>query len=486
MIEENDTTTHPNAQPRLRPRPALFVLLGLALVLLLGWFYWLRAPRPATQEPPAAAQKGAPGKEGEEHEAAREVGLSEEALKSAKIETAEAVEQNVGETLRVTGAVETNQQQTQQVTPLVAGRVERVNVALGDRVRAGAPLAVVSSPEVAEMHGKLHEAETKLALAEKNLARIRQPESRVAVLQAKAKLDEAEAGLRRTQKLIELGAGAGKDLVAAEAAHKTAKAEYEYQSNISLNREVQQAQAEVETTRVEVSHLRNSLRALGADLPAGEHATTRHDTSLVILRAPASGAITERLINAGAGIEAGKPILTVANIANLWVIANVPEAQVRRLRVGTAAEVRTAGSEGAVNGRITYIDPTLNEATRTARVRVEMANPGERFKVGSFVEVSFRTGAGAASEPSLVIPDEAVQRIGEQTVVFVPKGEKEEKHGEQTEKVAKFEAREVELGGVTDGMRRVTGGLKAGERVVTKGSFTLKTQLMKGELGEEH
>lgn len=422
----------------------------------------------------------------EERGAAKEVELSEEALKSAKLETAEAVEQNVGETLRVTGAVETNQQQTQQVTPLVAGRVERVNVALGDRVRAGAPLAVVSSPQVAEMHGKLHEAETKLALAEKNLARIKQPESRVAVLQAKARLDEAEAALRRTQKLMELGAGAGKDLVAAEAAYKTAKAEYEYQSNVSLNREVQQAQAEVETSRVEVSHLRNSLRSLGADLPEGEHATTRHDISLVVLRAPTSGAITERLINAGAGIEAGKPILTVANIANLWVIANVPEAQVRRLRVGTAAEVRTAGGEGAVNGRVTYIDPTLNEATRTARVRVEMANPGERFKVGSFVEVSFRTGTGAASEPSLVIPDEAVQRISEQTVVFVPKGEKEEKHGGQTEKVVKFEAREVELGGVTDGMRRVTGGLKAGERVVTKGSFALKTQLMKGELGEEH
>jgi cobalt-zinc-cadmium efflux system membrane fusion protein len=414
----------------------------------------------------------------DEHSGAREVELSEETLKAAKIETAEAIEQNAGETLRVTGSVETNQQQTQQVTPLVSGRVERVNVALGDRVGKGAALAVVSSPEVAEMHGKLHEAETRLALAEKNLARVRQPESRVALLQAKAKLDEAEAGLRRTQKLIELGAGAGKDLTAAEAAYKSAKAEYEYQNNISLNREVQQAQAEVETARVEVSHLRNSLRALGADLSAGENATTRHDTSLVVLRAPASGAVTERLVNAGAGIEAGKPIFTVANISNLWVIANVPEAQVRRLRVGTAAQVRAAGGEEVISARITYIDPSLTEATRTARVRVEMANPGERFKVGSFVEVSFKTATsgGVASEPSLVIPDEAVQRIGERTVVFVPK-EKDAGH---------FEAREVELGGVSDGMRRVTGGLKAGERVVTKGSFVLKTQLMKGELGEEH
>ncbi len=420
----------------------------------------------------------------DEHGAAGEIELSAAALKAAKLETAEAVAQNVGETLRVTGAVETNQQQTQQVTPLVSGRIERVNVSLGDRVRAGAPLAVVSSPQVAEMHGKLHEAETKLALAEKNLARIRQPESRVAVLQAKARLEEAEAELRRTQRLIELGAGAGRDLIAAETAYKTAKAEYDFQSNVSLNREVQQAQAEVETARVEVSHLRNSLRSLGADLPVGEHATMRHDTSLVVLRAPTSGAITERLVNAGAGIEAGKPIFTVANIANLWVIANVPETQVRRLRPGMAAEVRAAGGDEAVNGRITYIDPLLNEATRTARVRVEMANPGERFKVGSFVEVSFRTRAEAAGELSLVIPDEAVQRLGDRIIVFVPKGN-EEPHA-QPEQGARFEAREVEIGGVTDGRRHIVAGLKAGERVVTTGSFTLKAQLLKGELGEGH
>ena len=85
----------------------------------------------------------------------------------------------------------------------------------------------------------------------------------MAVIQAKAKLDEAEATLRRTRRLIELGAGAGKDLIAAEAAQKSAKAEYDYQNNISVNREVQQAQAEVETARVDVGHLRQSLSDIG-------------------------------------------------------------------------------------------------------------------------------------------------------------------------------------------------------------------------------
>lgn len=134
--------------------------------------------------------------------------------------------------------------------------------------------------------------------------------------------------------------------------------------------------------------------------------------------------------------------------------------------------------DSVIAGRVTYIDPVLNTETRTARVRVEVANRQERLKVGMFVEVGFQTGAQglAAAANELAVPDEAVQRIGERTVVFVPK-EGEAGH---------FEARGVETGGVTGGQRRIISGLKAGERVVTRGSFALKTQLLKGELGEEH
>lgn len=417
------------------------------------------------------------GEEGE-HEEGLEVELSPEAIAAAGIEVVTVSQQPAVSLMRVTGTIEPNQQQTQQVTPLVSGRLERVNVVLGDRVRAGVVLAVISSPEIAEMHGKLHEAETRLALAERNYERVQLAENRVGVIQAKAKLDEADATLRRTRRLVELGAGAGKDLIAAEAAQKTAKAEYDYHNNISVNREVQEARAEVETSRVEVSHLRNSLRAFGAAMGAtGHSAATPHDTSVIALTAPASGLVTERLANAGAGIEAGKPLFTISNISTLWVIANVPESQIGSLRVGTPAEIRSAAlGEAGVSGRVTYIDPILNEETRTARVRVEMANPGERLKVGMFVEVGFEAGAAPSQAvgEELLVPEEAVQRLGDRTVVFMPK-ESEEGH---------FKVRDVELGGSTGGFRRVISGLAQGDRVVTKGSFTLKTQLMKGAMGE--
>ena len=454
----------------------LLITAGIAvLVALIALLVWPRHESASRNN--AGTQSN--GAEGIEASSGSEVELSPTALTAAGIEIVNVTSRPAVSLLRVTGAVELNQQQTQQVTPLIAGRVDHVKVVLGDHVRAGAVLAIVSSPEVAEMHGKLHEAETRLELAEENYARVQRAENRATVLQAKARLDEAEATLRRTQRLIELGAGAGKDLVAAEAAHKTAKADYDYQSNISINREVQQARSEAEIARVEVLHLRNSLRALGAELSEDSHSKASHDTSLVALRAPVSGTVTERSINAGAGIEAGKPILTISNISTVWVIANVPEGQVNALRLGTPAEIRSAAlGENAINGRVTYIDTTLNEETRTGRVRVEIANPGERLKIGMFVEVGFETGAaaaGTATSEDLVIPDEAVQRIGERSAVFVPK-EGEPGH---------FEVRDIQLGATVDGYRTVISGLTVGDRVVTKGSFALKTQLMKKSLGEE-
>jgi cobalt-zinc-cadmium efflux system membrane fusion protein len=292
----------------------------------------------------------------------------------------------------------------------------------------------------------------------------------VGVLQAKAKLDEAETTLRRTRRLVELGVGAGKDLVGAEAAYKTAKAEYDFQSNIALNREVQQAQADFETARTEVAQIRQSLNALGAPPNVGGG-----NSSLISVRAPVSGTVTERLVNEGAGIEASKPLFTIANLSNVWVIASVPEAQVGRLRPGTPAEVRSAAL-GSIElaGRVNYIDSQLDEQTRTARVRVEISNAGERLKVGMFVEVSFQAGTGAATGEDLMVPSAAVQHIGDRTIVFIPKSE-----------AGHFEVRDVQIGGEVEGYGRVIDGLKLGDRVVTKGSFQLKSQLMKGQFGED-
>jgi len=458
---------------RTRNVAIVAVVAVLAVVVVVALVFWQRND-PKSTEVKVNAEKAEGGHE-DEH-AGDEVKLSPEALAAAAIEIEGVTQRPAVALMRVTGTVETNQQQTQQATPLVSGRITRVYAGQGDVVRAGSVLALISSPEIAEMHGKLHEAETARALAERNLERVRRAENRVAVLSAKAKLDEAESTLKRTRRLIELGAGAGKDLIAAETAYKTAKAEYDFQSNISLSRELQEATAAVETTRVDVAHIRDQLRALGAPVAEGERHDHDKDTSLVALRAPATGTVVERSVNSGAGIQAGTSLFTIANIATVWIIANVPENQVGSIRVGTPAEVRsTALGNDVIAGRVNYIDPRLNEETRTARVRIEVSNPGERLKAGMFVEVGFQANSGAATGEELVVSSEAVQRIGDRAVVFLPK------EGEP----GSFVVRDVELGGVADGYQRVISGLQIGEKVVTKGSFTLKTQLLKSSMEED-
>lgn len=444
---------------------ALVAFVALALVL------WRRNTAPATNETATETREGQGARHADE---GAEVRLEPETLASAGLEYEGVTQRSAVGLLRVTGAVEPNPRGVQQVTPLVGGRVEQVSVAVGDRVNAGQTIAVIASPQIAQMHGKLHEAETTLALAERNLQRVQRAENRVAVLQARARLDEAEATLRRTRRLVELGAGAGKDLIAAETAYRTARAEYEFQSNISLNRELQEARAAVETARVDVAHIRDEMRALGAPVPDGDD-DHRRNTSVVPVRAPASGIVTERSVNAGAGIDAGTSLFTISNLSTVYVIANVPEAQTANVRVGTAAEIRSAAmGETVINGRVSYIDPQLDEATRTARARIEVVNPGERLRAGMFVEVGFQTTTGEATGRELVVPERAVQRKGSRTIVFIP----------NTDEPGAFEVREIQAGGSSDGYTRVLSGLRLGERVVTRGSFTLKTQMQRGEMGE--
>ena len=442
-------------------------IIGLTLMLTLI-FIWSKSGADETKVDVKTEQTD------QEHAGGpAEVKLDPEMLESAGIEIETVTQRPAIALLKTTGAIETNPQQTQSVSPLVAGRVESMNVQVGDYVGQGAVLATISSTEVSELQGKLREARIRTDNAERAFARVQRAENRASVLQAKARLDEAEATLKRTRRLIELGAGAGKDLISAETNYKTAKADYDFQSNISLNKELQEARAEMDTARVELAHLRDQLRALGV---SPNESSRSENISRLAVRAPASGMITDRPVNPGAGVQAGTTLFVISNLATVYAIANVPEAQMPNIRVGTVAEVTSTALGGRpISARVTYIDPQLNEDTRTGRVRLEVQNPNGVLKAGMFVEVGFQTGTGETTGEELVVPAIAIQRIGEKTVVFVP----------NDNEPGTFEVREVQIGGEVEEYTRILAGLKLGEKVVTKGSFTLKTQLQKGELGEE-
>lgn len=373
--------------------------------------------------------------------------------------------------LMVPGTIEPNQQQLQQITPLVSGRVERLNAALGDYVHAGAVVVVITSPQVAELHGKLHEAETRLRLAQQNLNRVQNGSNRVSVLKAKASLDEASSNLSRTKQLVGEGLSPRKDLVATASEYERAKAEFNYQSNISLNREVAQAKGELEMSQTEAEHIKDGLQALDAQLPKNEGGAREHDISLIQLKAPISGTVIERFVNPGAGFEQGKPLLTIANTASLWAIANVPEQQIAKIQLGMPVELIFPNSK--MQGKVTYIDARLNEDTRTARVRIEVDNTRQTLKVGMFAQIKF--DVTVAGQTQLLVPIESVQKVDNRTVVFVP----------DDKKVGRYLIKDVQVGEEVEGFVPLLSGLLPGETIVTKGTFILKSKAMKGEFGEE-
>jgi membrane fusion protein, heavy metal efflux system len=446
-----------------RARRLLIGLAGLILGVLLTLWLW-----PREKDEKEASKETAAEVEGEPNE----VALTPEAMKTAGIEIGQVTERPAVAPLNVAGAVEANAEREQTIVPLVAGRVATVNVSLGQRVVRGGVLATIESQQVAELRGQLLEAKSKLSLATANVERVRLGANRAGVISARAKLDLAERNLTRQRRLFEIGAGSAKEVQAAEAEHATAKAEYDYQSNVALSREVQTAEAEREAARVTVERLRQALVAIGAN-PDQEGANAS-----ITVTAPITGVITKRAVNPGVGVKEGDTLFAIANLTTVWVMANVPEAQVSRLRVGSRAQVKSpAGEEGPIAGRVNFIDSQVNTETHTVRVRMEAPNPGERLKAGMFVEVGFpdAISGGAPGAMEVSIPSEAVQRLAERPVIFVPE-ENEPGH---------FKVRFVELGGEVDGHRRVTEGLKPGERIVIKGSFALKSQLLKGQLKED-
>ena len=196
--------------------------------------------------------------------------------------------------------------------------------------------------------------------------------------------------------------------------------------------------------------------------------STSQISSEVSVPAPTTGTVTSRTVNPGEVIEANKELLRVTDLSTVWVVAQVYEKDLATVRVGSGANVTSDAYPGRVfRGRVSYVDPTIDPATRTAQVRIELANPGQIFKIGMYVNVAF--GAlGVAEKTVTVVPKDAVQTIGNQQAVFLP-----------TNNANEFMLRPVRLGPESNGFYPVLEGLSMGDRVVTGGSFLLRAEWMK-------
>ena len=181
----------------------------------------------------------------------------------------------------------------------------------------------------------------------------------------------------------------------------------------------------------------------------------------VPVRAPASGFLIEKNIVAGGAIEPGMRLFRIAPLDRVWIDAQVFESDAPLLVEGQPAIVRAPASPGhGIDARVAYVYPSLDAATRTARARLELANPDLALRPGMWVEVELRVDLG----PRLQVPASAVIYAGARRVVFVDRGE------------GRLEPRDVETGVTTGEAIEILSGLEPGERVVAAGNFLIAAE----------
>jgi cobalt-zinc-cadmium efflux system membrane fusion protein len=313
--------------------------------------------------------------------------------------------------LKTTGTVDWDNDHTSQAITQVSGPITRILVDTGARVSAGQPLLYVASPDITGAFSTYRKALNRLALAKQTL--------------------------ERNRDLLE---------------HKAI-----------AQRDFEQVQADYNDAATDVETAREALRILGVSPSeiqdaAKENAPLRPELPM---RAPIAGTIVQKLVNPGQLIQAGATTaFVISNVSTVWVQAHLYEKDLRLVRVGDTAEVRSPSFPDVFRGKVTYIGSMLDPSTRTTPVRVVTANPKGFLKKDQFVDVIMHD---KATHEALVIPTSAVLYDSQNLPFVYVQAEPE-----------KFAQRQITLGAVHTDTTEVTSGLAAGDRVVTQGSVFLQ------------
>jgi cobalt-zinc-cadmium efflux system membrane fusion protein len=354
--------------------------------------------------------------------------LTPEAVRSAQVRTVEVQRKALAVGLTVPARVAFTQDGVAQVAARVPGRIGGLEVQLGERVKKGQVLGYLESPELGQAQADYLSAVTKARVTEDNF--------------------------RREKELLAKGITSEREMREAESAFVTAQAERNA-ADVRLHA--------MGLSDAEILSLRNN-----------EHYSSRFPA-----RSPLDGTVVEIAATVGQAVEGTTHLFTVGDLSELWVLLDVPEAQLAAVSRGQPVDITVTAFPGRhFQGQVQYVGDVIDEKTRTVPVRVAVPNTNGALKPGMYATAEVATGnraAGDAGEPPhLVVPREAVHRVGDTNVVFVPAGDNRFRPVEV--KLGQSSAKEVEL----------LSGLEPGTRVVTQGAFVLKSELMKESLGEGH
>jgi len=397
----------------------LLAIMSLAAGLAMRYLLRPSEREAASTAPDSTAHAG--------NAAADVIVLSPDALARNEIQIVAVARRPLPQELRVTGRVQVNEDRAVRIGSPVEGRVTRVLATVGDRVKAGQPLIAIHSHELAAARSDYEKARAAVVRAEKALA-------------------HAQAEFERANRLLDAKAISRREHLRAAADLVT-------------------AEAELEQARAELRRAEEFLHHLGAWPELSDE---------VLIRAPIEGVVLERHATVGTVVTPSTDLMMIADLSTLWVIAEVPELQAAQIRPGQPVSISVAAfADARFPGSVAHIGEVLDPHTRTVRVRCVVRNRQQLLRPEMYATILITLGM---TPPQLVIPREAVQEIGGESIVFVEVGP------------GRFQKRRVRLGlsaAVPEGdVVSVTDGVREGERVVARGSFLLKSELLKASIQE--
>lgn len=356
--------------------------------------------------------------------------LTQKERQQVKIALAPVTEQTLPLEVQASGQVQSAADRSTQVSAAVPGRVERVNVQLGQRVSVGEILAVLRSDEVAQIQSDLLQQ----------------------VLDVESEREQDQVQLNLTKSTFEREKQLLAEKVGTRADFEQAKSEY-LKAAAALRGLERKRQALVTTAS-------ERLRLLG--VPASEGLRVireRRIDNIILVRSPRSGIVAERNINPGELSDNSKPLFAIADPAQVWLVAQIFEKDIPLVKIGLSATVRLDSYPGQVfTGRLNYVAPSLDSSTRTLAVRATIDNPNGKLKPQMFARLTLPTG----SLKAMVVPAAAVQKSGETYVAYLQVGENT------------YEERRLTLGRTLGTFVEVKSGFALGQQVVVAGSVELQ------------
>jgi cobalt-zinc-cadmium efflux system membrane fusion protein len=323
-----------------------------------------------------------------------------------------------------------------QLSPPARGRIQSIEVAVGQPVRAGQPLALLDNFDLGETRSHIAAAQASL-------------------VQARAEASAAQAAYNRAGELVRIGGLAQSELERRRA-------------------EVARTDAE---TRMREAELQQWKETEQRQMPAGPQDTPASNNISVVqgpansrgvVVAPFNGIIHSIGAVPGELVDTTRPLFSLADLSTVWVQADVVERDLGAVQVGETVSVSVDAYPGRTfPGRVAYIPDQIDPRSGTARVRCEVPNPDGALRANMFATADIKSPLG---QDGIMVPDSALQDIDGKSVVFIPAGP------------GHFGRPFVRLGLRSGGFTEIVKGLPAKATVVTDGSFWLKAALTQSSI----